>query len=378
MNRSILPETSDSVPPSRARKIALWLWSGAALVFLMVVVGGITRLTGSGLSMTDWNLIMGAIPPMGEAQWLEAFEQYKQFPEYQMRNTGMSLEAFKAIFFWEYLHRLLGRFIGLVFLAPFLFFWLRSWFTPRLLRRTLLLFGLGALQAAMGWFMVKSGLADVPYVSHYRLAVHLVLAFALTGLCAWYALDLRPLRRAPGSPGEASANGESGERPGSPLASLKTWALAVGSLFALQVIWGAFTAGLDAGFMYNTFPKMGQGWLPRDGASLEPFLLNLFENPGTVQFVHRLLGTVLAAAVGVLWWKSRPANDGGYLARPALLLAALVVLQYLLGVLTVLHQVPVALGVAHQAVALLFWVAWLLYYRRLNEAADMYGWVIVE
>ncbi len=329
----------------------------------MVVVGGITRLTGSGLSMTDWNLIMGAIPPMGEAQWQEAFEQYKQFPEYQMRNTGMSLEAFKAIFFWEYLHRLLGRFIGLVFLVPFLFFWLRGWFTPRLLRRTLLLFGLGALQAAMGWFMVKSGLADVPYVSHYRLAVHLVLAFALTGLCAWYALDLRPLGRGP-EPGDLLD-----VRPGSPMASLKTWALTVGSLFALQVIWGAFTAGLDAGFMYNTFPMMGEGWLPRDGAAMEPFLLNLFENPGTVQFIHRLLGTVLAAAVAVLWWKTRSANFGRYLARPALLLTGLIALQYLLGVLTVLHQVPVSLGVAHQAVALLFWVAWLFYYRRLNEAA---------
>lgn len=361
MTPSILPETANTLDSSRAGKIAIWLWSGAALIFLMVLIGGITRLTGSGLSMTDWNLIMGSIPPLNETQWQQAFEQYKQFPEYQLRNTGMSLDGFKAIFFWEYTHRLLGRLIGLVFLVPFLYFWVRGWFTPRLLRRALLLFGLGALQGVMGWIMVKSGLVDVPYVSHYRLAAHLLLAFALLGLCCWYALDLRTRdgRKGPDYPARAP------DLPLVGLESLRTWALTVGGLFFLQVLWGAFTAGLDAGYMYNTFPMMNEGWLPREGASMQPFINNLFENPGTVQFIHRLLGTVLALAVIGLWWKTRREEMGSYFRRPALLLAVIVAAQYLLGVFTVLYQVPVSLGVAHQAGALLFWIGWLFFYHRL-------------
>lgn len=361
MTPSFPPETARTLDPPRVRKIAIWLWSGAALIFLMVVIGGITRLTGSGLSMTDWNLIMGSVPPLNEVQWQQAFEQYKQFPEYRLRNTGMSLQGFKAIFFWEYTHRLLGRLIGLVFLVPFLYFWIRGWFTPRLFRRALLLFGLGALQGLMGWIMVKSGLVDVPYVSHYRLAAHLLLAFALIGLCCWYALDLRARDRRRGADFPARAPDIS--LPG--FERLKTWALAVGGLFFLQVLWGAFTAGLDAGYMYNTFPMMNESLLPRDGASMQPFMLNLFENPGTVQFIHRLLGTVLALAVIGLWWKVRREKMGSYFRRPALLLAVIVVAQYLLGVFTVLLQVPVSLGVAHQAVALLFWIGWLFFYHRL-------------
>lgn len=413
--------TSSETPPrrlpldaARARIISRWFWLGALLVFAMVVIGGITRLTGSGLSMTDWNLIMGAVPPGSEAEWREAFEQYRQFPEYKLRNSGMSLEGFKAIFFWEYLHRLLGRLTGLVFLLPFLYFWLRGWFTPRLFRRALLLFGLGALQAGMGWFMVKSGLVDVPQVSHYRLAAHLLLAVVLMGLCAWYALDLGGGRLQPGHQqtgrtpdyaGARAAEPANASSPGS--GRVRNWSLAAGILLLLQITWGAFTAGLDAGLIYNTFPAMNGSWLPQDGASLQPFVLNLLENPGMVQWVHRVLGTLLLGTVLMLWRVSHTAGSGSNsstdtyaaidsdsgthaatssgttpnsdaatssgstpasrLRTAAAALATLVLLQYLLGVLTLLLRVPVSLGVLHQAMALACWGAWL-YFRHLTKS----------
>ncbi len=229
----------------------------------MVIIGGITRLTDSGLSMSDWNLIMGTIPPTSEAEWIDTFEHYKEFPQYQQLNKGMELEEFKAIFFWEYMHRLLGRMLGIVFLIPFLYFWARGYFDSKLLKRMFILLGLGALQGAMGWIMVKSGLVDIPYVSHYRLALHLLLAFILIGFCLWYALDLK--YKSPESPRN--------------ITSLKKWLWVVGVLFFIQMIYGAFTAGLDAGYLYNTFPKMGGQWLPPTFSALEPFLLTSLKTP---------------------------------------------------------------------------------------------------
>jgi heme a synthase len=177
-------------PADRRRRAHLraWLWSGATLTFVILVVGGITRLTQSGLSIVDWQPLMGVVPPLSEAQWQESFERYRQFPEYQQLRRGMTLDEFKFIFFWEYLHRMVARLIGLVFLVPFLVFLAKGYFEGPLLRRALLLFGLGALQGFMGWYMVKSGLADQPHVSHYRLAVHLSIAFAIFGCCVWFAL----------------------------------------------------------------------------------------------------------------------------------------------------------------------------------------------
>ena len=335
------------------RLISGWLWLGAFLVFLMVIIGGITRLTGSGLSMSDWNLIMGTIPPLNADQWQEAFKQYQQFPEYQQLNHGMSLFDFKQIFFWEYLHRLLGRMIGLVFLIPFLYFWIRGYFDSKQLKRMVILFGLGALQGAMGWFMVKSGLVDIPYVSHYRLAAHFLLAVILIGCCVWFAIDLRS--KGPMNP-EAKNSG------------LRKIALLSVILFFIQITWGAFTAGLDAGLMYNTFPLMNGSWIPQHAWSLQPLVLNLLENRATVQWIHRIVGTLLTLQVLYLWWRTRSFSKQSVHLTKAHILLGLILSQYVLGILTLLFQVPVVLGVAHQAVAILFWVAWLMYYHELKEA----------
>src|SRR5699024_990650 len=333
------------------RPVVIWLWSGAALIFLMVVVGGITRLTGSGLSMSDWNLVMGAIPPLNHEQWQEAFQYYQQFPQYQQLNKGMTMLEFKYIFFWEYLHRMLGRLIGLVFIIPFLFFWIRGYFTSRLRNRMFVLFGLGALEGAMGWFMVKSGLVDVPYVSHYRLAAHFLLAIILIGCCVWFAKDIseRPSQHSVRYP------------------RLRKGTAFVGVLFLFQILWGAFTAGLEAGLIYNTFPLMNGSWLPNKAWMMEPLIRNFFSNPGTVQWMHRIIGTLLGSSVIVLWWRTRSVQRIPSIYRKATILLAIIVVQYLLGIFTLLFHVPVTLGVIHQAVAILFGIAWLNFYHKLRN-----------
>jgi len=333
--------------------VARWLWLGAGLIFLMVIIGGITRLTGSGLSMTDWNLIMGTFPPTTQAEWQHAFDQYKQFPEYQQVNKGMTLGEFKSIFFWEYVHRLLGRVIGLVFFIPFAFFWVKSYFSSGFKKKMLFLLFLGALQGGMGWFMVKSGLVDVPYVSHYRLAAHLLLAFFIMGFCVWFALDLRQPRSEMSPSNNANA-------------ALKKWVLGILAVFVVQVIWGAFTAGLDAGYMYNTFPKMNDLWIPPSGGS---FLVSLVENPGMVQWTHRILGTLLTLMVFGLWVKSLLDESSSYVIKDSSILLAIVFAQYLIGILTVLYQVPIALGVLHQGMAMVFLIAWLVSAHRLYKPA---------
>lgn len=339
---------------SSARYIRLWLWLGAGLVFMTVIVGGITRLADSGLSMSDWNLIMGTLPPMNESEWIAEFEQYKQFPQYQQLNVGMTLGEFKEIFFWEYLHRLLGRVIGVVFLVPFLFFWIAGHLTPKWLKRILLLFGLGTLQAIMGWFMVKSGLVDLPYVSHYRLALHLLLAFVVISFCIWYALDLQQK--------EIKADPRN-------VTGLKRWLEIVGFVFVLQVTWGAFTAGLDAGLIYNTFPLMNGQWLPQKAWTFQPLLVNFVENPGTVQWIHRVLGTVLAGLVIWHWIRTRDKQLSHSLKLKSILLLVIILVQYGIGIVTLLFHVPIALGVLHQAGAMIFWAAWLSYYHDLKSIA---------
>lgn len=342
---------NDPTVNKKKKHIAYWLWTGVGLIFVMLVIGGITRLTGSGLSMTDWNLIMGALPPMSAEEWRQAFEQYKQFPEYQHLNTGMTLWGFKKIFFWEYLHRLLGRILGLVFLIPFIWFWIRGYFNRKLLKRMFVLMGLGASQGAMGWIMVKSGLVDVPYVSHYRLAAHLLLAFVLIGFCVWYALDLK----------QTSDKGLSID------SSYKKWGFGIGVLLLLQIFWGALTAGLDAGYIYNTFPLMNESWLPHNSFSMQPLIMNFVEHPGLVQWVHRVLGTILALSViGLSIKTTMDTRVSRGLQLRVHVLVALIVVQYVLGIFTLLYFVPVALGVAHQAMAMVFWVAWLAYYHYLS------------
>lgn len=344
------------IPEPRRRLLRAWLWSIAGMTFLTLVVGGITRLTQSGLSIVDWQPFMGVIPPLNEAQWQEVFDRYRAFPEYQQLRRGMSLEEFRFIFFWEYLHRMVARTIGLVFLVPFGIFLVRGFMNRPMRNRALLLFGLGAAQGVMGWLMVKSGLVDRPRVSHYRLAAHLSLAFVIFSYAVWLARDLAVRGRHPAVPGDS-------------LRWLNRGILAVGILLGVQIVWGAFVAGLKAGFMYNTFPLMAGGIVPPDFLLLTPGILNLVENPSSVQWIHRLLGTVLLVAALVLPF--RMAGRG--LDRESRVLAGVfaggVAVQYLLGVVTLLLVVPVSLGVAHQATAMLLvgvWVAWLHHARELR------------
>jgi heme a synthase len=339
----------------RRSYLRAWLWSGAILTFLILVIGGVTRLTQSGLSIVTWEPVVGVVPPLNEAQWMEAFDAYRASPEYQQLRQGMTMNEFKFIFFWEYIHRVAARLIGLVFLVPFLVFWRRGYLNGKWMRRALVLFALGAMQGVMGWLMVASGLVDQPHVSHYRLAAHLALAFAIFGCCVWWALDLRP-RRALAPVSQTTQR------------FLTRGLLVVGVLFGLQVLWGALVAGLKAGLLYNTFPLMGASLVPYEvwqaGASIRPLL----ENPIVVQWVHRVLGTALALAVlavSVGAWAGRTDRTSRVYAGAFL---GLTTGQYALGVATLLLFVPLVLGVAHQAAAMVLfgvWLAWLHHTRRL-------------
>lgn len=347
-----------AIPEHHRRPVRIWLWSIAGMTLLTLIVGGITRLTQSGLSIVDWAPFMGVIPPLTEADWQEAFDAYRAFPEYLELRRGMTLDEFRFIFFWEYLHRMVARAIGFVFLIPFVWFLARRHLTRPLALRTLALFGLGAAQGAMGWYMVQSGLVDVPRVSHYRLAAHLSLAFVIFGYAVWLARDLALTP----------------ERPAVPYATrrlLRRGLLWVGGLLAVQIVWGAFVAGLKAGFYYNTFPLMAGGLIPPDFLRLEPALLNLVENPSAVQWVHRVLGTALLAVALGFYLKLRRAEGLDQASRTLNgALAGLVALQYLLGVATLILIVPVSLGVTHQAAAMILvglWLYWLHHAQHLEE-----------
>ena len=326
-------ETLVETGPCADRNIArvrIWLYAVAALVFLMVSIGGATRLTGSGLSITEWQPIMGAVPPLTEADWQQAFGKYREIPQYQHVNRGMSLEAFKFIYWWEWTHRFLGRLIGVVFLVPFLYF-LATGQIPRAMSGRLAgIFALGALQGALGWYMVSSGLATRIDVSQYRLALHLGLAILIFGALLWVALSLGPTteRHAAGWSPQARTAG------------------AILALMFLQILLGGLVAGLKAGSGYNTWPLMDGQLIPDGLGIMQPWYLNLFENAMTVQFNHRMVAYVLTAAV--IWhaWSLREEVAG---AMSAKVLAGAVVAQAALGVWTLLAQVPLALGLAHQA-----------------------------
>ena len=318
------------------KHVQAWYWSGATLVFIILIIGGITRLTGSGLSMTDWNPIMGAIPPLSEADWNEAFDQYKLYPEYYQVNSGMTLSEFKVIFFWEYLHRMLGRLLGLLFLIPFGWFLIRKKLDRKQTWRALLLLGVGALQGMMGWYMVQSGLVDVPAVSHYRLAAHLFIAFVIFGLCVWFALDLRESRN-----GHAFRSGR-----------LFGWGVLLLVLISVQVVYGAFTAGLHAGHVYNTFPTMFGYWMPPELWISEPLWMNFLSNMITVQWVHRVVGTLIGLVSIWMLIRAFTLRAGTAVMFHTLAVTAAVLFQYLIGVYTLIYHVPIWLGVLHQAAAL--------------------------
>jgi cytochrome c oxidase assembly protein subunit 15 len=333
----------------RRRRLRLWILAIAATTASVLVVGGITRLTHSGLSIVEWQPLVGVVPPLGDSQWVERFEQYRRFPEYQQLRREMTLGEFKWIFFWEYLHRLLARGIGVVFLVPCVAFWRAGYFTRPLARRVLALFGLGAAQGALGWFMVRSGLVDRPSVSHYRLAAHLMLAFVIFGYCVWLARDLAATRPR----GPVDAHGRHLVARGLGL---------VGGLLAAQLIWGAFVAGLKAGLLHNTFPLMGGRLVPVTLLAQEPALLNFVENVTAVQWTHRVLGSALLAATALLWLLVRRMSADRTSRRASGALAVVTAAQYLLGVATLLTGVRIGLAVAHQALALALvgvWVAWV-------------------
>jgi heme a synthase len=343
------------VPEPRRRTLRLWLWSVAAMTFVVLVVGGITRLTQSGLSIVDWQPIMGVVPPLGEAQWQEAFDRYREFPEYQRLRQGMSLDEFKFIFFWEYLHRLVARLIGLVFLVPFIFFWVRGWFSRPLFTRSLALFALGGMQGVLGWLMVQSGLVDRPAVSHYRLAAHLSLAFVIFGYAVWLARDLAlpAVRRTV---------------PAATRALMLRGLAVVGVLLCVQIVYGAFVAGLKAGFTYNTFPLMAGKLVPPGFLSYDPPLLGMLQHPGAVQWIHRVLGTLLGVAALVFFLRVRRAPVDRAARRLNAAFAGLIGAQYLLGVATLLLFVPVALGVAHQALAMVVFGVWVIWLHRVHNS----------
>jgi len=327
-----MARTLDRTPAPRG--IARWLLVVAAMVFLMVVVGGITRLTESGLSMVRWEPISGAIPPLNETQWQAEFDAYKATPEYRKINRGMTLAGFKSIFFWEYLHRLIGRTIGLVFALPLAWFWWRRAIPRGYGPRLVALLALGGLQGAIGWWMVASGLIDRPDVSHIRLATHLSAAlFIFCGLI-WTALDLFALAR------------DSGSRP----ARLRGLPLVVILLLALQIVLGALTAGLDAGFAFAEWPTMGGGLFPAGGWHAGwSVVRNAIDNPIVVQFIHRWFAWVVAVGVVALTIHAQRRGATGY-GHAAL---TLVVVQIGLGIATLLTGVDLHVAVTHQAVACL-------------------------
>lgn len=324
--------------PERNKAVTYWLLSGCMLVFCMVIIGGITRLTHSGLSIVEWNPLMGTLPPLNEQEWQEAFAQYKLFPEYQQVHSHFSLRDFKGIFWWEYVHRLLGRIIGLVFLIPFLYFWKSGQISRNLMPGLLLLFALGALQGFLGWFMVKSGLADKPYVSHYRLAIHLFIAFITFGFTFWLALK--------------TGFTKSQKNQLLPKRFLTLLTVFIATL-CVQVVYGALVAGLKAGYAFNTFPKMGTGWIPNNLFALEPWYLNFIEGQAGVQFIHRCLAYLLLALAFALYWQSRKLKLNRIQRAGVAALGIALLLQALAGILTLVLYVPVPLAVLHQAGAFL-------------------------
>ncbi len=328
--------------PSRAdsarSRIAVWLLVCCALVFIMVVVGGVTRLTRSGLSIVEWQPIAGTLPPLTTEAWEAAFAKYRETPEYLKVNHGMTLDEFKGIFWWEYIHRLLGRTIGLVFLLPLLWFAIRRQIGRSLLPRLVGIFCLGGIQGAIGWWMVKSGLVDTPRVSHVRLAVHLGTAFLIFSAMFWTALDLL----APDRP----------SRPSPQRSALARWALVLCAWILVMVLSGALVAGTRAGYAYNTFPLMDGHWVPPGLAGLSPWWDNLFHNLTTVQFNHRMIAWSLFFLVPLFWWRSRRIELPEAARRPINLLLGMLAVQITLGISTLLLHVPIALGAAHQGGAL--------------------------
>ena len=334
------------------KAIACWLFACLLLVALMVVVGGYTRLSGSGLSITAWKPVHGAIPPLSENAWEEEFAAYRQSPQYLKVNTGMTLEEFKAIYWPEYLHRLLGRAIGFVVLVPLLIFAARKSLTRAFAWRLLGIFLLGGLQGAIGWYMVKSGLANDPHVSHFRLALHLSVAFAIFGLLLWTFLDvILSAAKDPLAVGDPSPSAQDDMV----VYKYIFWF----SLLCLQIVFGALVAGLHAGLIYNTWPTMNGEWLP-EGLLTNP----ISENLTLIQFIHRWLAVAVAAGFLGWWYAHRHAVN----TRLCTAVTAIIAAQFLLGVLTLIHVVPLPLALMHQWTALLLFAAAMALMYKISQS----------
>jgi cytochrome c oxidase assembly protein subunit 15 len=335
------------------KPVIIWLLSGCFLLFIMVVVGGITRLTNSGLSMTDWHLVTDTFPPLTEAKWQETFERYKQFPEYQKINihNDFTLSDYKFIYFWEWFHRFIGRIIGLVFLVPFVYFLLKKRLSTETIKKCIVLLAMGGFQGFLGWFMVRSGLIDNPDVSHFRLSLHLTFAFITFAYTLWVALDL--------------------VYPNKTEVLVPLRKLARISLFFLliQIIFGGFVAGLNAGLIHNHWPLMSDGQFLHDSVFIEKstWFLNLVEGKSGVQFVHRTLAYVVVALILALYFKSKKYVLSSLQQKGINVLVIIVFLQFTLGVFTLLYAVPLWLGLLHQIMAFFLLTAMTFTLHRLSK-----------
>ena len=317
--------------------VIIWLLSGCLLLLIMVVVGGITRLTNSGLSMTDWHLVTDTFPPLTEAKWIQTFEEYKKFPEYQKINihNDFTLSDYKFIYFWEWFHRFIGRIIGLVFIVPFFYFLFKKRLSTETIKKSVILFFMGGFQGFLGWFMVRSGLIDNPDVSHFRLALHLTFAFITFAYTLWVALDLI-------YPNKTQV-----------IVPLRNLARISFVFLILQIIYGGFVAGLNAGLIHNHWPLMSDGQLIHDSVFIEKstLFLNLIEGKSGVQFVHRIMAYVVVGLILALYFNSKKYSLTSLQKKGINVLVLIVFLQFTLGVFTLLFRVPLSLGLLHQVVA---------------------------
>ncbi|HEX7414721.1 MAG TPA: COX15/CtaA family protein [Bacteroidia bacterium] len=328
------------------KQIIYWLLTGCVMVYVMLVVGCITRLTHSGLSITDWS-VMGTMPPLNEQSWMDHFTKYQQSPEFKIINSSMALSEFKNIFWWEWSHRMIGRLIGFVFFGGFIYFLITKKFTKKLLVRSLILLGVGILQGLVGWWMVKSGLVKNPNVSHYRLATHLITALTAFAFSFWFTLEIIyefPKEKQVQNKGK------------------KLFVLTMLAFIALilQIVYGAFVAGLKAGLIYPTWPKMANDWFPEDTILIsDSFLQNFTANPAGVQFAHRTLAWVVVALIAAIWIRSNKLKLNTAQYQGVTWVIYLTTFQIILGIFTLIYMVPVVLGVLHQTVAFLLFAAFL-------------------
>lgn len=349
-----LKQATREPPENYENAVRIWLLVVAIFIAVMVVVGGLTRLTDSGLSITEWQLIKGTLPPMSEEAWQVAFAKYREIPEYRLVNDGMILGEFKAIYWWEWGHRFLGRFIGVVFFVPFVFFWIKRAFSRQLAKRLIVIFILGGLQGALGWYMVKSGLVDRIDVSQYRLAAHLGLAVLLFGCVFWTLLRLKSYRT------KATDTMATNRAP-------TTLALSIVVLVFAQILLGALVAGIHAGRLYNTWPLMAGRWLPEGLLAEKPLIINFFENLLTVQFDHRIGAYVIVLCVLYQAFRVFKAGADRANKRSAALLFMAMLLQVALGIWTLLAVVPINLAIAHQLGALGLFAAALYHVHTLKR-----------